>query len=56
MDGIPASDLWNLVIEVFHYNQNHVENQGFISPGNLVASSYVEHTKEESNQSSNQAR
>ena len=30
-------------------------NQGFISTGKLVAPRHVEHTKEESNQSSNQA-
>ena len=59
MDGIPALDLWRfyLVIAVSHCNQNQPsKNQGFISTGKLVAQRHVEHTKEESNQSSNQAR
>ena len=36
MDGIPALDLWNLVIDVFHCNQNQPsETKGSPAQGNL---------------------
>ena len=36
MDGIPALDLWNLVIEVFHCDQNQpYQTKGFPAQGNL---------------------
>ena len=36
MDGIPAPDLWNLVMEVFHCNQNQfIETKDSSSQGNL---------------------
>ena len=57
MDGIPTLDLWNWVIEVFHYSQNQTnKTQGFMGTGRLVASHHVEQAHQESNQSSNHAR
>ena len=51
MDGIPALDLWDLVLEVFHCDQNQpVQNQGSISTGKFVASRHDKHTEEESNE------
>ena len=36
MDGIPALDLWDLVIEVFHFSPNQINNfKGQESQGNL---------------------
>ena len=51
MDGIPALDLWDLVLEVFHCDQNQPDkNQGSISTGKFVASRHDKHTEEESNE------
>ena len=57
MDGIPALDFRNLVIEVFHCGQNQPDkNQGSISTGKPVASRHDKHTEEESNENFNHAR
>ena len=57
MDGIPASDLWNLGYGSVSLQPKPTEQfQGFISTRKPVAPRHVEHTKEESSQSSNEAR
>ena len=36
MDGNPALDLWNLVLEVFHYNQNQSNKAKDSAHGDLL--------------------
>ena len=48
MDGIPALDLWDLVIEVFHSSQDKA-NKARVT-GKLVAEHNAQHAKSNSNQ------
>ena len=50
MDGIPALDLWNLVIEVFHSPPNQQSQRSWRATGKLVAKNTTQHAKPKSNQ------
>ena len=51
MDGIPALDLWSLVIEVFHSSQNQLRNtKGLSVQGNLLHNTTSnKHTQKQTN-------
>ena len=51
MDGIPALDLWDLVIEVFHSPANQINKANDVrgQRGELVAKHHIPHEKPKSN-------
>ena len=51
MDGVPALDHWNLVIEVFHSSQNQSnKTKGLSAQGNLLLhTTSSKHTRNQTN-------
>ena len=57
MDGIPALDLWNLVVEVFHSSQNQLsKTKGLPVQGNPLHNTSSKQAHEKPSQSTKQQR
>ena len=56
LDGIPALDLWNLVIEVFHSSPNQLNNTYDQVQGNLSRDTTSNKHTQKQNQGSNPSR
>ena len=56
MDCLPALDLWNLVIEVFHSSRNQSNKTKGLSARELVASHHIKQAHPKPNHNFNQAR